>query len=84
MTMEIGQPPTSIIGYTITPDSTPPRFVPLVLIVILAFVLHLAGGAMLDQSHASPSFGPAASAALDDETGCTTEPPHKAPALPYD
>jgi hypothetical protein len=57
--------------------------IPLAIIAVLAFVLHLAGGMMLDRSQASGMIG-AGSVVVDDEVGCAVEPRQTERSLPYD
>jgi hypothetical protein len=67
-----------------TSDARPPSITPLAIIAILAFVLHLAMGAVLDRSHASPIMASASVGASDDETRCAAEAKPPEPVLPYD
>jgi hypothetical protein len=62
-----------------TPEARPLGLTPLTIAAILALVLHLASGVMLDRSHASP-----VNAALEDGVTCPTEASPPQPSLPYD
>ena len=89
MPTEINPPSARIIGATETPpvllsrinspEPTSLGLTPLAIAAILALVLHVASGVMLDRSHASPT-----SAALDDGVTCATEVSPPQPSLPYD
>ena len=69
MPMEIRRPSTRIIEQIRAPDVTSLSLTPLAIIAVLAFVLHLAGGMMLERSQASGMIG-AGSVVVDDEVGC--------------
>jgi hypothetical protein len=62
-----------------TPESPSLGLTPLAIAAILALVLHVASGIMLDRSHASPT-----AAALDDSVTCPVETSPPQPSLPYD
>ena len=62
-----------------SPEATSLGLTPLAIAAILALILHLASGVMLDRSHASPI-----GAALDDVVTCPTEASPPQPSLPYD
>jgi hypothetical protein len=61
------------------PDAISPSLVPLAIIAILALILHVASGVVLDRSHAG-----ATGAALDDAVTCAAEMSPPQPSLPYD
>jgi hypothetical protein len=62
-----------------TPEATSLGLTPLAIAGILALVLHVAAGVMLDRSHAGR-----AGAALDEAIACVTEATPPQPSLPYD
>jgi hypothetical protein len=78
MPTEIAPAPGPTAGHSKTPNIRP-----LAIAAVLALVLHLGSGIMLDRSHASPTSGPAAFAASEDEAMCMTET-RQPPPLPYD
>jgi hypothetical protein len=91
MNMRVAEMPTqtrrSFVPNTEAPttfDARPPSITPLATIAILAFVLHLAMGAVLDRSHAGPTIASAAVGASDDETRCAAEAKPPEPVLPHD
>jgi hypothetical protein len=61
-----------------------PSVTPLTIAALLAVVLHLVSGAMLERSHASPADDALASAAPDDEAKCASEEKSSERPLPYD
>ncbi len=71
--------PRTALPVVNTPDATSLGLTPLAIAAILALVLHVAAGVMLDRSHASPM-----AAALDDCVTCPAEPSPPQPSLPYD
>jgi hypothetical protein len=73
-----GTPPV-ILPEINTPDSPSLGLTPLAIAAILALVLHVAGGVMLDRSHASPM-----AAAFDDCVTCPAEASPPQPSLSYD
>jgi hypothetical protein len=73
-----GTPQAALPGIS-TPEARPLGLTPLAIAAILALVLHVASGVMLDRSHASP-----VGAALDDGVTCPTEASPPQPSLPYD
>jgi hypothetical protein len=70
-----GTPPAALN----TPEATSFGLTPLAIAAILALVLHVAAGVMLDRSHASPM-----AAAFDDCVTCPAETSPPQPSLPYD
>jgi hypothetical protein len=83
MPTEIRRPSAAIIEVARTADARLLGIAPLGVIAFLAFVLHLAAGAVLDRSHAS-QLAPAAVGVADDEAICAAEAKPPEPALPYD
>jgi hypothetical protein len=89
MPTEIGSPSAPLIEQVETPqavpsginspDATSLGLTPLAIVAILALILHVASGVMLDRSHASP-----AGEALDEAVTCPAETSQPQPALPYD
>jgi hypothetical protein len=88
MPTEINRPSTPTIGPALTPEavsviSSPDAIsfgaTPLAFAAILALVLHVASGVLLDRSHAS-----SASVALGEAVTCPTETSSPQPSLPYD
>jgi hypothetical protein len=89
MPTEINRPSAPTIGAAGTapdilpkinsPDATSLGLTPLAIAGILALILHVASGVMLDRSHASP-----AAAAFDDGVTCATEIAAPQRPLPYD
>ena len=73
-----GTPQAALPGIN-TPEVRPLGLTPLAIAAILALVLHIASGVMLDRSHASP-----VGAALDDCVTCPAEARPPQPSLPYD
>ena len=73
-----GTPPAILPGIN-TPDATSLGLTPLAIAAILALILHVASGIMLDRSHARP-----AAAALDEGVTCPAEAATPQPSLPYD
>jgi hypothetical protein len=73
-----GTPP-AILPKINSPDATSLGLTPLAIAAVLALVLHIASGVMLDRSHASPM-----DAALDESVTCLTEVTPQQPSLPYD
>jgi hypothetical protein len=73
-----GTPP-AILPKINSSETTSLGFTPLAIAAVLALVLHVASGVMLDRSHASP-----VGAALDDGVTCPTEVATPEPSLPYD
>lgn len=59
-------------------DAAPLGIAPLTIFAILAFVLHVASGVMLDRSHAGTM------AVLADETSAAADARSPRPPLPYD
>jgi hypothetical protein len=78
-TMEAAGTPQAALPAVNTPDATSLGLTPLAIAAILALVLHVASGVMLDRSHASQ-----AGAALDEAIACVTEASPPQPSLPYD
>lgn len=62
-----------------SPEATALGLTPLAIAAILALVLHVASGVMLDSSHAG-----AIGAVQDDCATCPVEASPPQPALPYD
>jgi hypothetical protein len=83
MPTKIRRPSAPIIEAARTSEAHPLSIAPLAIIASLAFVLHLAAGAVLDRSHAS-QFAPAAVGGVGDEALCTAEAKLPEPVLPYD
>ena len=92
MPTEINQPSTPAAGIAGTPPVILPKInlpnssnatslglTPLAIAAILALVLHVASGVMLDRSHARPT-----SAASVDTATCPAEASPPQPSLPYD
>ncbi len=89
MPTEINRPSTPTIGQAGTPQLVPSRIsapeaaslglTPLAIAAILALILHVASGVMLDRSHASP-----VATALDEVVTCPAEVATPQPSLPYD
>jgi len=89
MPTEMNRPSAPTIGPAATPSAILPGIKspdvaslglrPLAVAAILALVLHVASGVMLDRSHASPN-----GAALDDGVTCPAEASPPQPSLPYD
>jgi hypothetical protein len=89
MPTEINRPSAPTIGSAATPPAILPRInspdvpslglTPLAIAAVLAVVLHLASGVMLDRSHASPN-----GAAIDDGVTCPAQAAAPVPSLPYD
>jgi hypothetical protein len=89
MPTEIRRPSAPVIGHAGTPkaksltisslDAAPLSITSLTIIAILALVLHVAGGVMLDRSHAGTAM-----AAPDDETNFVADARTPEPPLPYD
>jgi len=89
MPTEINRPSAPAIGATGTPPDILPEtnspeanslgLTPLAIAAILALVLHVASGVILDRSHASPM-----GAAVDDCMTCPAEASSPQPSLPYD
>ena len=89
MPTEINRPSAPMIGAAETPQAALPGIntsevrplglTPLVVAAILALVLHVASGVVLDRSHASP-----VDAALDEGVTCPAEPSPPPPSLAYD
>jgi hypothetical protein len=89
MPTEISRPSAPTIGPTAapqaalpgvnTPEATSLGLTPLAIAAILALVLHVASGIMLDRSHASQ-----AGTVLDEAIACVTEASPPQPSLPYD
>ena len=71
--------PQTALPVVNTPDATSLGPTPLAIAAILALVLHVAAGVMLDRSHASPM-----AAAFDDCVTCPAEATSPQPSLPYD
>ena len=82
MPTEIRRPSVPIAKAARTSDARSLSITPLATIGILAFVLHLAAGAVLDRSHAS-QIAPAEVVAAGDEILCTPETKPREPLL-YD
>ena len=64
--------------------SAAPVSLPLTIVALLTFALHLASGAVFDRSHASHAVAPAASSAVNDETDCAVDAQPLETSLPYD
>lgn len=77
--LEAAGTPQTALPEVNTPDATSLGLTPLAIAAILALVLHVASGVMLDRSHASPM-----AAALDDCVTCPAEASPPQPSLPYD
>jgi hypothetical protein len=77
--IEQAETPQAVPSGINSPDATSLDLTPLAIAAILALVLHVASGVMLDRSHASP-----VGAALDDGVTCPTEASPPQPSLPYD
>jgi hypothetical protein len=73
-----GTPQAALPGIN-TPDATSLGLTPLAIAAILALVLHVAAGVLLDRSHASP-----VAAAFDDCVTCPADVSPPQPSLPYD
>ena len=73
-----GTPQTALPGVN-SSDATSLGLTPLAVAAILALVLHVASGVMLDRSHTSPM-----AAARDDAVTCPAEASPPQPSLPYD
>ena len=71
--------PQTALPVVNTPDATSLSLTPLAIAAVLALVLHVASGVMLDRSHASPI-----AAALDDCVTCPAEASPPQPSLSYD
>jgi len=71
-------PPVLLSGIN-SPDKTSLGITPLAVAAVLALVLHVASGVMLDRSHAGQIGN-----ALDDCVACPAEVTPPQPALPYD
>ena len=69
---------------TIPHTSAAPIGLPLTIVALLTFALHLATGAVFDRSHASHAAAPAASIAVTDETDCAVDAKPPETSLPYD
>ena len=78
-TIEPAGTPQAALGGISTPEARPLGFTPLAIAAILALVLHVASGVMLDRSHARPM-----AAAFDDCVTCPAEASPPQPSLPYD
>jgi hypothetical protein len=78
-TIGAAETPPDILPKINSPDATSLGLTPLVIAAVLALVLHVASGVMLDRSHASP-----AATALDAGVTCATEIATPQPSLPYD
>lgn len=83
MPTKIRRPSAPIVEAARTSDTNPLSIIPLAIIAIVAFALHLAAGAVLDRSHAS-QLAPAAVGVAGDGALCTAETKLPEPALPYD
>lgn len=83
MPTEIRRPSTPIIKQAGAPDAAPLSLIPLGIIAILAFVLHLATGAVLDRSHAG-QIGLTVVGAAGDQAIGTPETTQPELSLPYD
>jgi hypothetical protein len=89
MPTEIRRPSAPVTRYAGTPkakslttssrDVAPLSITSLTIIAILALVLHVAGGVMLDRSHAGTAM-----AVPDDETNRSADARSPEPPLPYD
>jgi hypothetical protein len=79
MPTQIRDPLLSIVDAATTPDASPPSITPLAIIAIVAFVLHLAAGAVLDRSHARQLAPVAGGGPI-----CCAEAMPPEPVLPYD
>ena len=89
MPTEIRNPSAPLIEQAGTPQTVPSGInsldatvlglTPLAIAAVLALVLHVASGVMLDRSHASPI-----GAAVDDCVTCQAETSAPRPSLPYD
>ena len=77
-TIEAAGTPQAALPGVNTPDATSLGLTPLAIAAILALVLHVAAGVMLDRSHASPM------AALEDCVTCPAEATPLQSSLPYD
>ena len=84
MPTEIRRPSVPGTENPTTSDARPLSITALAIIAILALVLHLAMGAVLDRSHASPTVASTAVGESDDETRCPAETKPPEPELPYD
>ena len=83
MPTEIRRPSAQIIEQTRAPEAPPLSLTLLGIIATLTFVLHLATGAVLYRSHASP-IAPTAVGAAGDQAICVSEARPLERALPYD
>lgn len=89
MPTEINRPSVPTVGPAGTPlaelpevntlDTNSLGLTPLAIAAILALVLHVAAGVMLDRSHASP-----ATTAFENCVTCPAEASPSQPSLPYD
>jgi hypothetical protein len=88
MPTEISRPSAPTIGHEApqvvrrgisSHEARPQSLTPLAIVAILALVLHVASGIVLDRSHASP-----AGAVLDDAVTCADGMSPPQPPLPYD
>ncbi len=78
-TIEAAGTPQAALPGVNSSEATSLGLTPLAIAAILALVLHVAAGVMLDRSHASPM-----AAALDDCVTCPAEASPPQPSLPYD
>jgi hypothetical protein len=77
--IEQAETPQAVPSGINSPDATSLDLTPLAIAAILALVLHVASGVMLDRSHASPK-----GAALDEAVTRPAEASPPQPSLPYD
>ena len=83
MPTEIRRPSAQIIEQTRAPEAPQLSLTLLGIIATLTFVLHLATGAVLYRSHASP-IAPTVVGAAGDQAICVSEATPLERALPYD
>lgn len=79
MSTEMLNPPAHVLA-----RSKAHHISPLKVAAFAIVVFHLAGGVMLDRSHASKTIEPPACAALDDDAKCSADTMPPQPSLPYD
>jgi hypothetical protein len=69
---------------TIPHARSAPVGLPLTIVALLTFALHLASAAVFDRSHASHAAAPAASSEVNDETDCAVDAKPPETSLPFD
>jgi hypothetical protein len=83
MPTEIGRPSAQIIEQPRAPEAPPLNLALLGIIAILTLVLHIATGAVIYRSHASP-VAPAVAGAAADPVVCASDAKPLERALPFD